>query len=88
MEFQEKLDKIWTGIINDDFLANRGVANEVRYYVFDYEPCDELIMRQKIESLKKQNNLEADRFEIVEYDLYKMVISILEERGYLDKCLD
>ena len=68
MEFQDRLDKIWTRISDDDFLANRGVANEVRYYVFDYEPCDELIMRQKIESLKKQNNLEADGFEIVEYD--------------------
>ena len=42
-------------------------------------------MSQKIESLKKQNNPEADGFEIVEYDLYKMVIGILEERGYLDK---
>lgn len=87
MEFQDKLDKIWTRISDDDFLANRGVANEVRYYVFDYEPCDELIMRQKIESLKKKNNPEADGFEIVEYDLYKMVIGILEERGYLDKCI-
>jgi len=59
MNFQDKLDKIWTRISDDDFLANRGVANEVRYYVFDYEPCDELIMRQKIESLKKQNNPES-----------------------------
>lgn len=87
MEFQDKLDKIWNRISDEDFLANRGVANEVRYYVFDYEPCDELIMRQKIESLKKQNNPEADGFEIVEYDLYKMVIGILGERGYLDKCI-
>jgi len=86
MEFQEKLDKIWNRISDDDFLANRGVANEVRYYVFDYEPCDELIMRQTIEALKKQNNPEADSFEIVEFDLYKMVIGILEERGYIDKC--
>ena len=76
MEFQDKLDKMWNRISDEDFLANRGVANEVRYYVFDYEPCDELIMRQKIKSLKKQNNPEADGFEIVEYDLYKMVIGI------------
>ena len=48
MEFQDKLDKIWNRISDEDFLANRGVANEVRYYVFDYEPCDELIMRQNM----------------------------------------
>jgi hypothetical protein len=87
MEFKDKLDKIWDRISDEDFLANRGVANEVRYYVFDYEPCDELIMREKIKALKKQNNPEADGFQIIEYDLYEMVIGILEEKGYLDKCI-
>lgn len=87
MEFNERLDKIWDRISDADFLANRGVANEVRYYVFDYEPCDELIIRNKVKNLKKQNNLESDGFQIVEYDLYDMIISILEEKGYLEKCI-
>lgn len=87
MEFQDKLDGIWKRISDEDFLANRGVANEVRYYVFDYEACDELIVRNKITSLKKQNNPEADGFQIIEYDLYKLILGILEERGYLEKCI-
>lgn len=87
MEFNERLDKIWDRISDEDFLANRGVANEVRYYVFDYEPCDELIIRDKIKALKKQNHPEADGFQIMEYDLYEMVIQILEEKGYMDKCV-
>ena len=87
MEFNERLDKIWARISDQDFLANRGVANEVRYYVFDYEPCDELIIREKIKTLKKQNNPDADGFQIVEFDLYEMVISILDEKGYVDKCV-
>lgn len=87
MEFNERLDKIWDRISDEDFLANRGSANEVRYYVFDYEPCDELIIRDKIKALKKQNNPGADGFQILEYDLYEMVIEILEEKGYIDKCI-
>ena len=87
MEFNERLDKIWDRISDEDFLANRGVANEVRYYVFDYEPCDELIIREKIKALKKQSNPDADGFQIVEYDLYEMVIQILEEKGYIEKCI-
>lgn len=87
MEFNERLDKIWARISDEDFLANRGVANEVRYYVFDYEPCDEMIMREKIKALKKQNNPEADGFQIIEYDLYEMVLQILEEKGYIEKCI-
>lgn len=87
MEFNERLDKIWGRISDEDFLANRGVANEVRYYVFDYDPCDELIIRDKVEALKKKNNVDADGFQIVEYDLYEMIIGILEKKGYLEKCI-
>lgn len=87
MEFNERLDKIWSRISDEDFLANRGVANEVRYYVFDYEPCDEMIIREKIKALKKQNNPESNGFQIIEFDLYDMIIEILEEKGYLDKCI-
>ncbi len=87
MEFNEKLDQIWNRISEEKFLKNAGVGGEVRYYVFDYEPMDELIVRKKIESLQKRNNPDADGFRIVEFDLYKIVIGILEERGYVDKCI-
>ena len=87
MEFQDKLDGIWKRISDEEFLANRGVANEVRYYVFDYDASLELVVRRKIELLQKQNNPQADGFEIVVFDLYQMVLDILEERGYVEKCI-
>ena len=87
MEFQDRLDAIWNRISSREFLENKGVANEVRYYVFDYEACDEQIMRQKIKDLLARNNPETDDFQIVEYDIYKLILSILEERGYVDKCI-
>jgi len=88
MEFKDKLDSIWNRIADKEFLANKGVANEVRYYVFDYDACDELIVRNKIAALKRQNNPDADEFQIVEYDLYKMIIEILENRRYIDRCIN
>ena len=87
MEFQDRLDAIWNRISCREFLENKGVANEVRNYVFDYEACDEQIMRQKIKDLLARNNPETDGFQIVEYDIYKLILSILEERGYVDKCI-
>lgn len=87
MEFQEKLDAIWNRISSREFLENKGLGGEVRYYIFDYEACDELIMRQKIADLKQQNHPDADGFQIVEYDLYKMILDILNERHYIDKCI-
>lgn len=87
MEFQDKLDGIWKRISDEEFLANRGVANEVRYYVFDYDASMELVVRRKIELLQKQNNPQADGFEIAVFDLCQMVLDILEERGYVEKCI-
>jgi hypothetical protein len=87
MEFKEKLDAIWPRISDEKFQENKGTGGEVRYFIFDYEPCDERIMRQKIKDLKKRNNPDADGFTIVEFDLYDMVIDILRERGYLEKCV-
>ena len=87
MEFQERLDAIWNRISSREFLENKGVANDVRYYVFDYEASDEQIIRQKIKDLIARNNPEADGFRIIEYDLYKVILNILEERGYIDKCI-
>lgn len=87
MEFNDRLDAIWDRISSKEFLENKGVANEVRYYVFDYEACDEQIMRQKIKDLIAKNNPDADGFRLVEYDIFKLILSILEERGYVDKCI-
>ncbi len=86
MEFKDKLDAIWPRISDKTFQENKGTGGEVRYFIFDYEPCDELIMRRKIRDLKKKNNPEADGFTIVEFDLFNMVVDILRERGYLEKC--
>jgi len=55
--------------------------------VFDYEPVDELIVRDKIKQLKNKNKPDADGFEIVEFDLYQIIIDVLTERGYIDKCI-
>ena len=87
MDFQDKVDGIWSRISSREFLENKGVANEVRYYVFDYDACDEQIMRQKIRDLIEKNDPNNDGFKIVEYDIYKMILGILEERGYLEKCI-
>ena len=86
MEFKDKLDAIWTRISDEKFQENKGTGGEVRYFIFDYEPCDELKKKKKIKDLKKRNNPDADGFAIVEFDLYDMVIDILRDRGYLEKC--
>ncbi len=83
---ENRLDQIEAKITNDDFLKNKGLGNEVGYYIFDYAPQDELKVRQHIAYLKAKINKAASGVKIVEYDLYQLVITVLKERGYLEKC--
>ncbi|URN84938.1 DUF1788 domain-containing protein [Acetobacterium wieringae] len=83
---ETRLDQIEAKITNEDFLKNKGLGNEVGYYIFDYAPQDELKVRQHIAYLKAKINKSASGVKIVEYDLYQLVISVLKERGYLEKC--
>ena len=70
------------------FRENKGLGNEVGYYIFDYEPQDELKVRERIEYIKSKNQASSDEYKIVEFDLYEIIISILEGKGYLQKCFD
>ncbi|MDO9493334.1 DUF1788 domain-containing protein [Acetobacterium sp.] len=83
---ETRLDQIEAKITNDDFLKNKGLGNEVGYYIFDYAPQNELKVRQHIAYLKAKINKSASGVKIVEYDLYQLVITVLRERGYLEKC--
>lgn len=85
---EERLNKLEEKIVDKSFRENKGLSNEVGYYIFDYPAQDELQVRNHLEYLiNKINNLNLE-FKIVEFDLYDIIISILKERGYLEKCFD
>ena len=86
--FEERLQKIEEKIRDKEFRKNKGLGNEVGYYIFDYSPKMELVVRNHIEFLKKRINSSDYKFKIVEFDLYEIVISILENKNYLEKCFE
>lgn len=83
---EERLDKIEGAIKQKSFRQNKGLGNEVGYYVFDYDPKKELFVREQIEYIKNKINKAGSGFQIVEFDLYNIMIDILSEKGYLEKC--
>ncbi|AQQ52241.1 DUF1788 domain-containing protein [Planococcus lenghuensis] len=83
-----RLDKIIPKIREDKFLAGRGLGNEISFYVFDYDPKDELAVRDHIEYIKKEFSGEYSGRKIAEFDLYKMLIEILKEKNIFDRVFD
>ena len=82
---EERFNELSQMIAKEKFLENKGLANEVGYYIFDYDPEDELEVREKIKGLQEISE-EQDKYKLKVYDLYDILIEYLEEKGYLKMC--
>lgn len=84
----ERLDEILPILTDSRFRENKGLGNEIGYYIFDYDPEDEMIVREHIKFLKQKINNDGMDISIREFDLYEIMIDILGNKGYLKKVFD
>jgi hypothetical protein len=87
-ELKNRLEKAGEKIKSSDFRKNKGLGNEVGYYIFDYLPEYELRIRSHISVWEKQINKTTDGFGLKVFDLYDIMIDYLEEQGFLEKCFE
>lgn len=83
---EERLSRIESKIKAPSFMQNMGLGNEVGYYVFDYPPEDELLVRERVAKLVEKVNSGSYPFSVKEYDLYDIIINLLKAKGYLETC--
>lgn len=88
MTLEERFDRAEAIIQKESFRKNKGLGNEVGYYIFDYPPEQELLVRERVAYMKRKNRQSQDEYRIVEFDLYNIIIDILQEKGYLEKCCE
>ena len=70
------------------FRQNKGLGNEVGYYIFDYAPEDELAVRQWVDYVRRKYEERPEGFRVLVFDLYDIMIDILQEKGFLEKCYE
>jgi len=86
--FRERLNRILPKISSADFLANKGLGNEIGFWVFDYPPEQEIAMRGFIADIlipglaKQQPVL---RPAVV--NLFELIVDLLEDRKLYDRVL-
>jgi hypothetical protein len=83
MTIEKKLNKIQDKITSKSFLKAKGLGNEISFYIFDYDPQYEIMVRNQIE---KTINKVRERYElnIKEFNLYKMLINMLEKEHLIE----
>lgn len=87
LSLYKRLEKIIDKIKSDQFLAGRGCGNEISYYIFDYDPKEELVVREYIEHITKEFAKVTSNRKIIEIDLYKMFISFLKAEGDFEQII-
>lgn len=75
-----ELDKVSQRLSDEDFLANKGLSNEVGIHVFCYDPKDELTVRMYFDKLKTDT---TSCYRLIECDLYKIFLELCEEKRIL-----
>lgn len=82
LTIDERLNRIEEIIRNDPFKGNRALNNGNGGYVFDYNPEDELIVRQHV---KRMGEITGLGFGIAVIDLFDdVLIPFLKREDYLD----
>ena len=81
----ERLNKILPRIISDDFLKGRGIGNEIAFYIFEYPPEEELLLREHIQFLLAHLPKHRPGLRVKHVNLFDFVVDHLQERNLLEK---
>ncbi|EGO5147186.1 TPA: DUF1788 domain-containing protein [Enterococcus faecalis] len=81
---EERFDVLERLLKSDDFLTNRGLGNEIGYYIFDYSPKNELLVREYINHLEAKNYPANDGYTLQVFNLYEIMMELLESKRYID----
>lgn len=85
MTLEARLGALSGALLDPNLLRGRGLGNEIGFYIFDYPPEREPDVTRALPRVVQA--VEAAGVHVRTIDLYRTVLGMLEERGYLDKAL-
>ncbi len=85
--FKTRLNKIIDRITSEEFLENKGLGNEIGFYIFDYPPEKELEIRDHIEFILEYIKKKKPTLRVKHINLFKLIVEYLKNRKLLDRAL-
>ena len=82
---RERFDRFRKKIRDPAFQENRGLSNEVGFYIFDYDPKDELFVRNEVEDIAHNSTTASIGANVQVFNLFDVVIRLIDEMGYLQQ---
>ncbi|MCK7628726.1 MULTISPECIES: DUF1788 domain-containing protein [Shewanella] len=81
-----RLDAIEERLKSDSFLNNQELGGEIGFYIFDYPPQYELMIRDHLASTL--GKLERQSYRLLHLNLFEEIIEMLRSRKLLDKAFE
>lgn len=78
-----RMGQIWGRLKDEDFLKNKGLGNEIGFYIFDYPAKYELQVREHLVGLFS----DLDKFDIshTRINLFESIIELLDARNLTER---
>ncbi|MBQ9664286.1 MAG: DUF1788 domain-containing protein [Oscillospiraceae bacterium] len=88
MTLEQRLDTVEEIIKKPSFRQNKGLGNEVGYYIFDYPAEKEMLIRERVNYIRQKYENSPDGFRVIVFDLYDIIIDTLQAKGYIEKTVE
>lgn len=88
LTIHERLNALLPKLQDARLLSNRGIANEIGFYIFDYDAEYEPLVQEYIARLKMQLTSPPSNLILREINLYMTILDILQQRRVLEKAFD
>lgn len=85
--FDNRLNQILPRLTSPELLTNSGLGNEIGFYIFDYPPEKELVVREHVSHLLNQLHKKHSDIKVKHVNLFELVVDYLKSRNHLDKAL-
>lgn len=82
---KDRISQMKKKLLSEDFYQQKGLGNEVPFYIFDYEPRHEILLRNQINYLANEDVEVKDKVVLV--DLFDLIINELKRKNYIDKTI-
>lgn len=81
-KLEDRFDELETRMASIKNLIEDGRGNELKFYIFDYAPEDELRIRKETKKIINNNP------SIVEFDLYDLMLKLINEEGFYENIIE
>ena len=84
---QDRLNQVITRLQDKDVLSGAGLGNEIGFYIFDYPPEQELVVREHVRFVVEFLRKKRPDLRLAYINLFDLIMQHLKDRRLLERAL-